>query len=1052
MEDQPAGSPAAATPGADAQPSADAPSSRRRAGGLKRKANSLSTSTSSSSTPSKRMTRDREKAAMSLSLAQIHNGPLTRAARHGPSTFGSSSGGRGAAGGVKLEEKERVGLAAAMAAAAAEEEEEERNKLEELGKKIEAEFEAVRSRDSNAHVVPNHCGWFSWTKVHPLEERALSNFFNGKSPDRTPATYMEIRNWIMKKFHTNPNEQIELKDLSNLEFADLEARQEVLEFLDYWGLINFHPFPQMPDNSENSEDAGTTTSDSLLEKLFRFGPVPSCADVAPKPSSSTTSVSSGLFPDSTIAEELLQPEGPSVEYHCNSCSADCSRKRYHCQKQADYDLCADCFNNGKFDPDMSSSDFILMEPAEAHGLSGGKWTDQETLLLLEALEIYKENWNEIAEHVATKTKAQCILHFVQMPIEDSFLDSNNVDDTAKEVADTSATNETAPETSNVKTCSKEDQVQTSPMETSKPEDTIEVKDISENGSEGKESAPQVAKSDADEGKEISETPKPDAGDGKTREDDVAFRALTEAFEAVGYAYSPGLSFAEVGNPVMAMAAFFVRLVGGDVVSASARISLKSVSSSSPGLQLATRHCFLLEDPPDTRKEQGDGDCDVAEKTEQHDAPIGNQDDKNESVNTATPDPDVLVSASDLDNDKNKVSSTDKNKSVDFPNDESNEKEKTTEVGLGVSQEGGGANVSKEVSVSDQPLDTEEELHEPQPMSESSPEPVKKQDSSPVTVKEQEEGSSAVDHPQVKVMGDNVEVVSSAEKVEPSSTSLAGEVLDQAAAEVSKDVGDIVSDAIPVDKDDKQEQVKPSLTVEDKVHTEDIDMTSSQPSEGKNDEKPEEDDEKRISTSIVVEDGATAGEARKDSSTKEKSDCEGSKDGCKIDKLKRAGVAALSAAAVKAKLLADQEEDQIRQLAAALIEKQLQKLEMKLAFFNDMDTVILRVKEQLDRSRQRLYQERAQIIAARLGYPASSSSSKPPAHPALAANRIAMNFANAFPRPPMGLASAQMTPVSRPMGGGGLGNNASSNPFNPTVPVNSVMPSGQDTPLSSVETK
>lgn len=41
-----------------------------------------------------------------------------------------------------------------------------------------------------------------------------------------------------------------------------------------------------------------------------------------------------------------------------------------------------------------------------------------------------------------------------------------------------------------------------------------------------------------------------------------------------------------------------------------------------------------------------------------------------------------------------------------------------------------------------------------------------------------------------------------------------------------------------------------------------------------------------------------------------------------DKLKRAAVTALSAAAVKAKLLADQEEDQILQFSAFLIEKQV----------------------------------------------------------------------------------------------------------------------------------
>lgn len=46
-----------------------------------------------------------------------------------------------------------------------------------------------------------------------------------------------------------------------------------------------------------------------------------------------------------------------------------------------------------------------------------------------------------------------------------------------------------------------------------------------------------------------------------------------------------------------------------------------------------------------------------------------------------------------------------------------------------------------------------------------------------------------------------------------------------------------------------------------------------------------------------------------------------KDDSSIDKVKRAAVTALSAAAVKAKLLADQEEDQIRQLTTSLIEKQ-----------------------------------------------------------------------------------------------------------------------------------
>lgn len=135
------------------------------------------------------------------------------------------------------------------------------------------------------------------------------------------------------------------------------------------------------------------------------------------------------------------------------------------------------------------------------------------------------------------------------------------------------------------------------------------------------------------------------------------------------------------------------------------------------------------------------------------------------------------------------------------------------------------------------------------------------------------------------------------------------------------------------------------------------------------------------------------------------------DNSSIDKLKRAAVTALSAAAVKAKLLADQEEDQIRQLTTSLIEKQLHKMEAKLSFFNEMEGVVMRVKEQLDRSRQRLYHERTQIIAARLGLPASSSRAMPPPN---AANRVATNFANSVARPPMSM-KAPRPPLSRPMG-------------------------------------
>lgn len=197
---------------------------------------------------------------------------------------------------------------------------------------------------------------------------------------------------------------------------------------------------------------------------------------------------------------------------------------------------------------MSSSDFILMEPAEVPGVGGGNWTDQETLLLLEALELYKHNWNEIAEHVATKTKAQCMLHFVQMPIEDVFLDCDDGDATGgKESKSSALSNNDSPvlkETSDA--ADNEGQLTTSETENSKPEGAGEGKNSQETPKEDNASE---AKTEISKEKDTS-TVKVEEKSGEN----IALKALREAFDDIGYPLTPEghHSFAEAGNPVMAV--------------------------------------------------------------------------------------------------------------------------------------------------------------------------------------------------------------------------------------------------------------------------------------------------------------------------------------------------------------------------------------------------------------------------------------------------------------------------------------------------------------------
>lgn len=83
-------------------------------------------------------------------------------------------------------------------------------------------------------------------------------------------------------------------------------------------------------------------------------------------------------------------------------------------------MCPGCYAQGKFPENLNSSHFIRVDAPMDYDY--GEWTDQETLLLLEAIEKYNDDWNSVAQHVGTKTKSQCILQFLRLPIEDPYLE------------------------------------------------------------------------------------------------------------------------------------------------------------------------------------------------------------------------------------------------------------------------------------------------------------------------------------------------------------------------------------------------------------------------------------------------------------------------------------------------------------------------------------------------------------------------------------------------------------------------------------------------------
>ena len=118
--------------------------------------------------------------------------------------------------------------------------------------------------------------------------------------------------------------------------------------------------------------------------------------------------------------------------YCNSCGIDCSFVNYHYTKTNNpaetkipsIDLCPPCMAEARYPHTTEAKDYVRHEDPSFSKIPDGDatWSDSELLRLLEALEKFDEDWNEIAQHVRTRTREECVVKFLQLEIEDHFLE------------------------------------------------------------------------------------------------------------------------------------------------------------------------------------------------------------------------------------------------------------------------------------------------------------------------------------------------------------------------------------------------------------------------------------------------------------------------------------------------------------------------------------------------------------------------------------------------------------------------------------------------------
>ncbi|XP_036386475.1 SWI/SNF complex subunit SMARCC2 [Megalops cyprinoides] len=228
-------------------------------------------------------------------------------------------------------------------------------------------------------IIPSYAAWFDYNSVHAIERRALPEFFNGKNKSKTPEIYLAYRNFMIDTYRLNPQEYLTSTACRRNLAGDVCAIMRVHAFLEQWGLINYQvdaesrPTPMGPPPTSHFHVLADTPS--------------SLVPLQPKASQTPSSQQMLSFPEKVK------------------------------EKPADlqnFGLRTDIYTK-KSGPAKSKSAASATR----------EWTEQETLLLLEALEMYKDDWNKVSEHVGSRTQDECILHFLRLPIEDPYLEDSS---------------------------------------------------------------------------------------------------------------------------------------------------------------------------------------------------------------------------------------------------------------------------------------------------------------------------------------------------------------------------------------------------------------------------------------------------------------------------------------------------------------------------------------------------------------------------------------------------------------------------------------------------
>lgn len=241
-------------------------------------------------------------------------------------------------------------------------------------------------------IVPSYSAWFDYNSIHVIEKRAMPEFFNGKNKSKSPEIYMAYRNFMIDTYRLNPTEYLTSTACRRNLAGDVCSIMRVHAFLEQWGLINYQI---------DAELRPTPMGPPPTSHFHILSDTPSGLQPVNPPKTMQPSAAKALL------DLDKKKEGPEAE------------------KVPGIKLESGLESGGQYGLRM---DQYTKKPSAIKNRTAAnmtrEWTDQETLLLLEGLELYKDDWNKVCEHVGSRTQDECILHFLRLPIEDPYLEDD----------------------------------------------------------------------------------------------------------------------------------------------------------------------------------------------------------------------------------------------------------------------------------------------------------------------------------------------------------------------------------------------------------------------------------------------------------------------------------------------------------------------------------------------------------------------------------------------------------------------------------------------------